>query len=243
MTTTAATLKIPTHIAIIMDGNGRWAQEQGLQRILGHESGAETVRNITRECSRLGVGRLTLYAFSAENWKRPLHEVDFLMKLLEQYLVQERKEIMENNIRFTSIGRLEELPEGVRKVLQETISLSSKNTGMVLSLALAYGGRKEIVDAVRRLAREVRDGKRTPEEIDEQAIAGYLYDPGAPDPDLLIRTGGDLRVSNFLLWQISYTELWVTPVRWPDFKKEHLHEAIREYSKRDRRYGNIHEQA
>jgi undecaprenyl diphosphate synthase len=243
MTTAVAGLKIPAHIAIIMDGNGRWAQEQGLQRILGHESGAETVRNITRECSRLGVGRLTLYAFSAENWKRPLHEVDFLMKLLEQYLVQERKEIMENNIRFTSIGRLSELPEGVRKVLQETIDLSSKNTGMVLSLALAYGGRKEIVDAVRRLAREVRDGKRTPEEIDEQAIAGYLYDPGAPDPDLLIRTGGDLRVSNFLLWQISYTELWVTPVRWPDFKKEHLHEAIREYSKRDRRYGNIHEQA
>jgi undecaprenyl diphosphate synthase len=189
------------------------------------------------------VGRLTLYAFSAENWTRPLHEVDFLMKLLEQYLVQERKEIMENNIRFTSIGRLEELPEGVRKVLQDTLPLRSKNTGMVLSLALAYGGRKEIVDAVRRLAREVRDGKRTPEEIDEQAIAGYLYDPGAPDPDLLIRTGGDLRVSNFLLWQISYTELWVTPVRWPDFKKEHLHEAIREYSKRDRRYGNIHEQA
>ena len=243
MTTAVAGLKIPAHIAIIMDGNGRWAQEQGLQRILGHESGAETVRNITRECSRLGVGRLTLYAFSAENWKRPLREVDFLMKLLEQYLVQERKEIMENNIRFTSIGRLEELPEGVRKVLQETIDLSSKNPGMVLSLALAYGGRKEIVDAVRRLAREVRDGKRTPEEIDEQAIAGYLYDPAAPDPDLLIRTGGDLRVSNFLLWQISYTELWVTPVRWPDFKKENLHEAIREYSKRDRRYGNIHEQA
>jgi undecaprenyl diphosphate synthase len=243
MTTAVAGLKIPAHIAIIMDGNGRWAQEQGLQRILGHESGAETVRNITRECSRLGVGRLTLYAFSAENWKRPLREVDFLMKLLEQYLVQERKEIMDNNIRFTSIGRLDELPEGVRTHLQETIDLSSKNTGMVLSLALAYGGRKEIVDAVRRLAREVRDGKRKPEEIDEKAISGYLYDPQAPDPDLLIRTGGDLRVSNFLLWQISYTELWVTPVRWPDFKKEHLHEAIREYSKRDRRFGNINDQA
>jgi undecaprenyl diphosphate synthase len=243
MTTAVAGLKIPAHIAIIMDGNGRWAQDQGLQRILGHESGAETVRNITRECSRLGVGRLTLYAFSAENWKRPLREVDFLMKLLEQYLVQERKEIMENNIRFTSIGRPDELPEGVRKQLQETIELSSKNTGMVLSLALAYGGRKEIVDAVRRLACEVRDGKRTPEQIDEQAISGYLYDPAAPDPDLLIRTGGDLRVSNFLLWQISYTELWVTPVRWPDFKKENLHEAIREYSKRDRRFGNINDQA
>jgi undecaprenyl diphosphate synthase len=243
MTTTAATLKIPTHIAIIMDGNGRWAKEQGLQRILGHESGAETVREITRECSRLGVGRLTLYAFSAENWKRPLREIDFLMKLLEAYLVQERKEIMENNIRFTSIGRLDELPEGVKKVLQETISLSSKNTGMVLCLALAYGGRMEIVDAVRRLFQEIAEGKRKPGEIDEQAIAGFLYDPGAPDPDLLIRTGGDLRVSNFLLWQISYTELWVTPVKWPEFKKEHLHEAIREFSKRDRRFGNINEQA
>lgn len=243
MTTTAATLKIPNHIAIIMDGNGRWAKEQGMQRILGHESGAETVREITRECSRLGVGRLTLYAFSAENWKRPLREVDFLMHLLEQYLVQERKEIMDNNIRFTSIGRLEELPEGVRKVLQETIELSSKNTGMVLCLALAYGGRVEIVDAVRRLAKEVAEGKRSPADIDEAAIAQYLYDPGAPDPDLLIRTGGDLRVSNFLLWQISYTELWVTPVKWPEFKKEHLHEAIREFSKRDRRFGNIHDQA
>jgi len=243
MTTAVAGLKIPAHIAIIMDGNGRWAKEQGLQRILGHESGAETVREITRECSRLGVGRLTLYAFSAENWKRPLREVDFLMKLLEQYLVQERKEIMENNIRFTSIGRSDELPEGVRKELQETVDLSSKNTGMVLCLALAYGGRKEIVDAVRRLAQEVKEGKRSPDEIDEQAIAGYLYDPAAPDPDLLIRTGGDLRVSNFLLWQISYTELWVTPVRWPDFRKENLHEAIREFSKRDRRFGNINDQA
>jgi len=243
MTTASAALKIPTHIAIIMDGNGRWAKEQGLQRILGHESGAETVREITRECSRLGVGRLTLYAFSAENWKRPLREIDFLMKLLEQYLVQERKEIMENNIRFTSIGRLDELPEGVRKVLQETTELSSKNTGMVLCLALAYGGRVEIVDAVRRLAQEIKEGKRQPQDIDEQAIARYLYDPGAPDPDLLIRTGGDLRVSNFLLWQISYTELWVTPVKWPEFKKEHLHEAIREFSKRDRRFGNINDQA
>ena len=243
MTTASAALKIPTHIAIIMDGNGRWAKEQGLQRILGHESGAETVREITRECSRLGVGRLTLYAFSAENWKRPLREIDFLMHLLEQYLVQERKEIMDNNIRFTSIGRLDELPEGVRKVLQETTDLSSKNTGMVLCLALAYGGRVEIVDAVRRLAQEIKEGKRKPEEIDEQAIGRYLYDPDAPDPDLLIRTGGDLRVSNFLLWQISYTELWVTPVKWPEFKKEHLHEAIREFSKRDRRFGNINDQA
>ena len=243
MTVALTGLKIPRHIAIIMDGNGRWAREHGLQRILGHESGAETVREITRECSRLGVERLTLYAFSAENWKRPEREVEFLMHLLAEYLLKERREIMDNNIRFTSIGRLDELPEGVRKVLQETIDLSSKNTGMVLSLALAYGGRVEIVDAVRRLYQEIEAGRLKREEIDEQAISRYLYDPGAPDPDLLIRTGGDLRVSNFLLWQISYTELWVTPVKWPEFKKEHLHEAIREFSKRDRRFGNINDQA
>ena len=243
MTVALTGLKIPKHIAIIMDGNGRWAREHGLQRILGHESGAETVREMTRECSRLGVERLTLYAFSAENWKRPDREVGFLMQLLAQYLVQERKEIMDNNIRFTSIGRLQELPEAVRKELQGTTDLSSKNTGMVLCLALSYGGRIEIVDAVRKLAEEVKAGRRSPESIDEQEIAKYLYDPAAPDPDLLIRTGGDMRVSNFLLWQISYTELWVTPVRWPEFTKEHLHEAIRDFSRRDRRFGNVNTEA
>jgi undecaprenyl diphosphate synthase len=242
MTIALTGLKIPAHIAIIMDGNGRWAREQGLKRILGHESGAETVREITRECSRLGVGRVTLYAFSAENWKRPKREVDYLMRLLRQYLVEERKEIMDNSIRFTAIGRLHELPEGVRVELGRTTEISAKNKGMVLCLALSYGGRIEIVDAVRRLAREVREGRCAPESIDEKAIARYLYDPGAPDPDLLIRTGGDLRVSNFLLWQISYTELWVTPVKWPEFKKDHLHEAIREYSQRDRRFGGINEE-
>jgi undecaprenyl diphosphate synthase len=242
MTVTLASLKTPAHIAIIMDGNGRWARQQGLRRILGHESGAKTVRDISRESSRLGVGRLTLYAFSAENWKRPALEVKFLMKLLSDYLVNERPEIMDNNIRFTAIGRLEELPGGVRDKLDETIRMSSRNTGMVLSLALAYGGRNEIVDAVRRLAQDVKEGKRTPESIDEGAISKYLYDPEAPDPDLLIRTGGDLRVSNFLLWQISYTELWVTSVKWPDFTKNHLHEAIREFSQRDRRFGNINEE-
>ncbi len=243
MTTVAAGLKIPQHVAIIMDGNGRWAQEQGLQRILGHESGAGTVREISRECSRLGVGRLTLYAFSAENWKRPKGEVEFLMKLLKDYLAKERQEIMENNIRFTSIGRLDELPEPVREELDRTVSMSAKNSGMVLSLALAYGGRNEIVDAVRHLAREVKAGRLNPDEITEQSISKHLYDPLAPDPELLIRTGGDLRVSNFLLWQISYTELVVTPVKWPDFKKEHLHEALREYSRRDRRFGNINTEA
>jgi undecaprenyl diphosphate synthase len=239
MTSALTGLKIPRHVAIIMDGNGRWAREQGLQRILGHESGAETVREITRECSRLGVGRLTLYAFSAENWKRPEREVSFLMKLLADYLVSERKEIMDNNIRFTAIGRLAELPDVVRRELDGTIAMSAANTGMVLSLALAYGGRNEIVDAVRRLAQDVKAGTLAPEAVDEAALSRYLYDPGAPDPDLLIRTGGDLRVSNFLLWQISYTELWVTPVKWPEFTKDHLHEAIREFSRRDRRFGNI----
>ena len=239
MSTTVAGLKIPRHVAIIMDGNGRWAREQGLQRILGHESGAETVREITRECARLGVERLTLYAFSAENWKRPEGEVAFLMKLLAEYLVKERPEIMDNNIRFTAIGRLQELPDDVRRELQGTIDLSAKNGGMVLCLALAYGGRLEILDAVRRIARDVRDGRCDPDRIDEEAIAKYLYDPAAPDPDLLIRTGGDLRVSNFLLWQISYTELWVTSVRWPEFTKEHLHEAFRDFSRRDRRFGNV----
>lgn len=243
MATALTGLKIPRHIAIIMDGNGRWAREHGLQRILGHESGAETVREITRECSRLGVDRLTLYAFSAENWKRPQPEVGFLMQLLAEYLVRERAEIMENNIRFTAIGRLEELPEPVRRELAGTSALSAKNTGMTLCLALAYGGRVEIVDAVRRLAQDVRDGRCDPAAIDEAAIAKYLYDPGSPDPDLLIRTGGDMRVSNFLLWQISYTELWVTPVKWPEFTKDHLHEAIRDYSQRDRRFGNISDPA
>jgi undecaprenyl diphosphate synthase len=239
MTTALTGLKIPAHIAIIMDGNGRWAREQGLERVLGHESGAETVREITRECSRLGVGRLTLYAFSAENWKRPPGEIECLMRLLNHYLISERREIMDNNIRFTAIGRLGELPAEVRAELAQTTEMSARNTGMVLSLALAYGGRNEIVDAVRRLAEDVRAGRRNPDEIAEKDIARSLYDPAAPDPDLLIRTGGDLRVSNFLLWQISYTELWVTPVKWPDFKREHLHEAIREFSKRDRRFGGL----
>ena len=243
MATALTGLKIPRHIAIIMDGNGRWAREQGLQRILGHESGAETVREITRECSRLGVERLTLYAFSAENWKRPEREVGFLMHLLSDYLVKERQEIMDNNIRFTAIGRLQELPEAVRQELAGTSQISAKNTGMTLCLALAYGGRVEIVDAVRRLAQDVKEGRCDPASIDEAAIAKYLYDPGSPDPDLLIRTGGDLRVSNFLLWQISYTELWVTPVKWPEFTKEHLHEAIRDFSRRDRRFGNISDPA
>jgi undecaprenyl diphosphate synthase len=231
--------RIPGHIAIIMDGNGRWARKQGLRRVFGHQNGAESVREITRECARLGVQRLTLYAFSADNWKRPEREVSFLMRLLRRYLVEERGEIMDNNIRFTAIGRLQSLPGDVRSELDRTIDMSRANTGMVLCLALSYGARQELVDAIRRLAEDVKQGRLDPAQIDEGAISRRLYDPDAADPDLLIRTGGDVRISNFLLWQISYTELWVTPVMWPEFKRGHLHEAILDYSRRDRRFGQI----
>jgi undecaprenyl diphosphate synthase len=231
--------KIPGHIAVIMDGNGRWAKKQGFRRVFGHQNGAESVRQITRECARLGVKRLTLYAFSADNWKRPEREVNFLMKLLRRYLADERGEIMDNNIRFTAIGRLQFLPADVREELDRTIAMSRSNSGMVMCLALSYGARQELVDAVQRIAEDVKAGKLDPSKIDEDAISKRLYDPEAQDPDLLIRTGGDVRVSNFLLWQISYTELFVTPVMWPEFTKEHLHEAILDYSRRDRRFGQV----
>ncbi len=234
-----ANARIPGHIAVIMDGNGRWAKKHGWRRVLGHQNGAESVRQITRECARLGVKRLTLYAFSADNWKRPEREVNFLMKLLRRYLVDERDEIMDNNIRFTAIGRLEKLPEDVRRELDGTIAMSRSNSGMVMCLALSYGARQELVDAIRRIADDVKAGRLDPATIDEDAVSKRLYAPEAEDPDLLIRTGGDVRVSNFLLWQISYTELFVTPVMWPEFTRGHLHEAILDYSRRDRRYGQI----
>jgi undecaprenyl diphosphate synthase len=230
---------IPAHIAIIMDGNGRWARQKGRLRIFGHENGAESVRTITRECARIGVKRLTLYAFSAENWKRPGAEILFLMKLLRRYLVDERGEIMENNIRFTAIGRIGKLPADVREELDETKRLSAGNTGMVLALALSYGARQEIADAARRIAEEAKAGRLDPASIDEAAVAARLYDPEAMDVDLLIRTGGDLRISNFLLWQISYAELWVTPTFWPEFKKDDLHGAILDFNKRERRFGGL----
>jgi undecaprenyl diphosphate synthase len=233
--------RIPRHIAIIMDGNGRWARAQGLRRVFGHESGAESVREITRECARIGVGRLTLYAFSADNWKRPKREVDFLMSLLKKYLIQERGEIMDNNIRLTAVGRLEALPADVIREYEKTRQMSASNTGMTLSLAINYGARQEIIDGIRRLATDIASGKVKPDKVDEGLFATYLYDAAAPDPDLLIRTGGDIRVSNFLLWQISYTELYVTTVQWPDFRKANLHEAIRDFSGRDRRFGAINE--
>ena len=230
---------IPTHIAIIMDGNGRWARQRGLIRIRGHEKGTESVREITRECAKKHLKQLTLYAFSSENWKRPKREVNLLMKLLKEYLIKERKEIEENNIRLTAIGRINELPEDVQRELTISMEESKNNTGMVLCLALNYGGRTEIVDAAKEIMRKVKEGKLRLDEITEETFREHMYMPDMPDPDLLIRTGGEMRISNFLLWEVSYAELWVTPVYWPDFRKTHLEEAIRDYANRERRFGGL----
>ena len=231
--------KLPRHIAIIMDGNGRWAKERGLTRNRGHREGVNSVREITRECAGLGIKQLTLYAFSAENWKRPKTEVNFLMRMLARFLVRERKEIMDNNIRLAAIGRLHELPKGVQKELRETIEMSKDNKGMTLCLALNYGGRTEIADAAARIAVDVKNGGIKPADITEEMFDGYLYTSGMPEPDLLIRTSGEMRISNFLLWQMSYTEFYVTKVCWPDFRKRELMKAIRDYCKRRRRFGGI----
>jgi undecaprenyl diphosphate synthase len=201
--------------------------------------GSETVRRITTECARLGIERLTLYAFSSENWKRPKREIDFLMRLLRDFVIEERAEIMENNISFKSIGQLERLPEDVRAEIEKTIEMSAGNTGLVLTLALSYGGRAEITDAARRIAREVKAGTLSPDDVDEDAIRSRLYDPGMADPDLLIRTGGEMRVSNYLLWQIAYAEFWVTEVCWPDFSVADLHDALTEFIGRERRFGGL----
>jgi undecaprenyl diphosphate synthase len=231
--------RLPDHVAIIMDGNGRWARQRGLPRIEGHARGAAAVRATVEECCRLGIGQLTLYCLSSENWKRPRTELDFLMTLLEQYLIEERREILEQNIRFSTIGRRSGLPDGVLQEIDENIRLSLDNTGMVLCLAINYGGRTELIDAVRDVARQVRVGAVEVDAIDEAVISSALYTAGMPDPDLLIRTAGEMRVSNFLLWQISYAELWVTDRCWPDFDRATLHQALRDYAERERRFGGI----
>lgn len=231
--------RLPRHVAIIMDGNGRWAQQRGLPRIEGHSRGVKTVRSTIEECCRLGIGQLTLYCLSVDNWKRPQAELDFLMTLLHRYLLAEREEIMEQNIRFTTLGRREGLPDSVLREIDENIRLSQNNTGMILALAINYGGRTELVDAFRALAAELRAGKLTPEDIDETTVSDALYTAGMTDPDLLIRTAGEMRVSNFLLWQISYAELWVTEKCWPDFDTATLHQALREYAARTRRFGGL----
>jgi undecaprenyl diphosphate synthase len=230
---------MPEHIAIIMDGNGRWAKQKGLSRIRGHNAGANTVREIVEECARLKIKQLTLYAFSTENKKRPSLEVNFLMRLLRNYLVKERERLMKNDIRFVAIGRLNELPSLVQKELNKTTEMTAGNKGTVLCLALNYGSRTEITDAVKKIAAEVKNNSLSPDKINEEIIKKHLYQPEMKDPDLLIRTANEMRISNFLLWQISYTELWITPVLWPDFTKEHLNQAINDYSKRERRFGGI----
>jgi undecaprenyl diphosphate synthase len=231
--------RLPAHIAIIMDGNGRWARQRGLPRIEGHRRGVLSVRATVEECCRLGIGHLTLYCFSSENWKRPQIELDFLMALLEQYLIEERAEIMEQNIRFSVIGRREGLPENVLREIDESIRVSQSNTGLGLCLAINYGGRIELIDAVRSLAREVKAGTLDPEQIDEAHISNALYTAGMPEPDLLIRTAGEMRISNFLLWQISYAELWVTDLCWPEFNQAALHQALRDFASRERRFGGL----
>lgn len=233
--------KRPRHIAAIMDGNGRWAQRRGLPRIEGHRHGVASVRRTTEECSRLGIEQLTLYCLSSENWKRPERELEFLMHLLQQYMIEERGTVLEQNIRVAVIGRREGIPADVLREMDKTVAMSGRNTGLRLCLAINYGGRAEVVDAVRRIAARVKAGELDPDQVTEQTIRAHLYTAGMPDPDLLIRTAGELRISNFLLWQISYAEMWVTDVCWPEFSEIHLRQAIREFAARDRRFGGLNE--
>ncbi|MHC4972458.1 MAG: isoprenyl transferase [Planctomycetota bacterium] len=233
------TADVPGHVAIIMDGNGRWAKARRLPRTRGHAEGVESVRAVTRHGARRKLRQLTLYAFSEENWKRPAREVRLLMRLLRRFLIRERGEIMENDIRLEAIGRIDRLPADVRRELDKTREMSEANRGMVLNLALSYGGRQEIVDAMRAIARRVEAGELKPDDITEEVVTAHLYQPQMPPPDLLIRTAGEMRVSNFLLWQISYTELFVTPVTWPEFREEGLEEAFRAYRGRVRKFGGL----
>jgi undecaprenyl diphosphate synthase len=227
--------RLPAHIAVIMDGNGRWAADRHLPRVEGHRAGIDSVRDVVETSARLGIGVLTLYAFSVENWKRPRAEVNTLMLLLKRYVRLELSTLLKNNIRFRVIGRPEELPRDVQEELELGIQKTTNNTGMLFNIALNYGGRTEIVDAARRaLVAGV-----SPADLDERRFAEFLYTAGQPDPDLLIRTSGEMRVSNFLLWQIAYAEIWVTDTLWPDFRRRHLLEAVLAYQKRDRRYGGI----
>src|ERR1700728_17949 len=230
--------RLPAHIAIIMDGNGRWAKRRNLPRVAGHKAGIDPVRITVETCARLGLRALTLYAFSVENWKRPRGEVDMLWRLLRMYLRAELPDMARNDIRFNAIGRIEALPDFVRAELEETVRATAGNRGLELNLAINYGGRAELVDAVKAL---IADSRRRDIVIDEEAIAARLYTAGTPDPDLLIRTSGEMRISNFLLWQIAYSELYVTETLWPDFNRTELLRAILDYQKRDRRFGGIRE--
>ncbi len=227
--------RLPRHVAVIMDGNGRWARKRRLPRIAGHRAGIASVREMVESCARLDVSVLTVYAFSRENWKRPKAEVDFLMDLLREYMWKELDDLRTNDIRVHVVGRMHELPVVVQDVLQRAIDATRENTGLVFNLALSYGGRAEIVDACRELIRE----RVRPDDLDEESFARRLYTAGQPDPELVIRTGGEMRVSNFLLWQIAYAELVVTDALWPDFRKRDLFEALLEFQRRERRFGGL----
>ncbi|MBN2182214.1 MAG: isoprenyl transferase [Sedimentisphaerales bacterium] len=231
--------QMPRHVAIIMDGNGRWAQRKGFPRAEGHRQGGKTVETIAQCCVDFGIESLTLYSFSIENWKRPEDEVNALMHLYAQYLVGIRPTLMKNNVRLVHLGRLDGLPLSVKKELQKTIDMTGSNTGMILALALNYGGRAEIVDAAKLIAQEYKEGKLQLKDINEKVISRHLYTAGLGEPDLLIRTANEMRISNFLLWQISYSEFYVTKTLWPDFKKAALEKAIMAYAKRSRRFGTI----
>ena len=230
---------LPVHIAIIMDGNGRWAKKRLLNRIKGHEKGSETVRTVVRSCREIGIRYLTLYAFSTENWRRPQKEVDALMVLLVKFLKSELNELVENDIRLRVIGQVERLPAEVRKALQAATAATEDKTGMDLILALSYGGRAEIVTMVQSLAEKIKRGLIEPEFISAETVADHLYTRGIPDPDLLIRTSGEMRISNFLLWQIAYAEIFVTPTLWPDFNKDELLQILQNYQRRERRFGAV----
>ncbi|MBN1382724.1 MAG: isoprenyl transferase [Deltaproteobacteria bacterium] len=229
--------KLPQHIAIIMDGNGRWAQKHALGRVSGHKKGAEAVRDTVRACRELGIKCLTLYAFSVENWLRPNSEVEGLMRLLEEFLHSEIQELMDNDIRLMTIGNIDALREPVKKVLKESVGKTAKNSSMILTLALSYGSRDEMIHAVRKILNDKDTGKITTEEITKELFSSYLDTSLLPDPDLLIRTSGEYRVSNFLLWQMAYTEFYFTDVLWPDFRRDDLLKAIAEYQRRERRFG------
>lgn len=230
---------LPAHIAIIMDGNGRWAKKRGLPRTIGHRQGVKAVKKVVRIAGEIGIKYLTLYTFSTENWKRPKQEISAIMRLLEETTREELSELLENNVRLIATGDIEKLPQTRRDVLVDAIEKTTKNTGLVLNLALNYSGRSEIIEAVREIAREVAAGRIEPETIDDQLFVRYLQTNGLPDPDLLIRTSGEMRISNFLLWQTSYTELYVTDVLWPDFTEDDFLRAILNFQNRERRFGKV----
>jgi undecaprenyl diphosphate synthase len=231
--------QLPRHVAIIMDGNGRWAQRRGLPRIVGHRRGIQSVRSVVEEGCRLGLAQLTLYCFSVENWKRPPRELTFLMRLLRHFLIVERNELIEQNVQLRMIGLRDGLPRDVLDEYERTAEQTAANDGMILCLGVNYGGRSEISDAARRIAEDVRAGRLGPDQVDETRFAAYLFTAGMSDPDLLIRTAGEMRISNFLLWQISYAELWVTPALWPDFRGDDLVDACRAFASRERRFGGL----